>query len=167
MTAAQAETQPETFGDLVREAWQANEGSITDASKQLFALFTSRREMVEAMMPQIAKAWCTDQVRHHVGRIRLAAVTPFDPASGSERLRSVITATLLDFPLPGGKRLGDANSNEVREGAQFYLRSASDASHKYRWLMAVAERVGRANSVQTKLNEAACDALWEATKNDG
>jgi hypothetical protein len=49
--------------------------------------------------------------------------------------------SLMDFPLPGGKRLRDATKADLEEASSFFAKQAADMSHKARWLSAIASKV--------------------------
>ena len=125
---------------------------MSSAVDALFADVAGRPELLNSIMPQILRAWCRDQIGDYAGKLRIAAMRPAaDPSQGG-RLRVAFNATLYDYPLPSGKRLGDANAREIREGSEAYSRTAEDASHKARWLAAVADRVGRKNRAENALS---------------
>lgn len=164
MSAAAQEKGP-TVLSIVKDVWEAHDGDMPGAVDALYAEITSRPDVLNSILPAVVRAWCRDQVGGYAGKLRIAAIAPVtDPARG-DRLRVAIAATLFDFPLPGGKRLGDANANEIREGAAAYERSAADASHKARWLGVVAQRVGRKNRAENAMTLPQLEALFEETKN--
>ena len=134
---------------IVREAWQGAD-TMPDAAEALYSAIAGDGARYQEIAPQVLRAWCRDQISAHVGAIRLAAIDWQQEPTGN-RLRQVIAVTLFDFPLPGGKRLGDANAVEIREGAKAYGDTADDAALKARWLGMVAVRVGRKNKAENAL----------------
>lgn len=56
--------------------------------------------------------------------------------------RSGLQICYMDFPLPSGIKLGDANGPMILAAAANYERVAEDASQKAAWLSMVAEAVG-------------------------
>lgn len=149
---------------LIRNAWEAHEGDMPAAIDALALRITTDAELRATLMAPIIRAWCRDQISAYVGSLRVAAVETTRESQRGERLRSVIGMTLFDFPLPGGKRLGDANAAEIAEGAQAYAETAADAAHKSRWLQAVAAKVGKRNRCEEALTLAQLEALMEAAK---
>lgn len=164
--SAPAEHPNETpISAFVKNAWSVNDGDMPSAIEALYRDITARPDVLNAILPQVLRAWCREQVGQYVSRVRLASLpTPEDPSRGN-RLRSAIATSLFDFPLPGGKRLGDANASEIREGASAYQRTADDAEHKARWLTIVADRVGRKNRAENALTLAQLEAIFEEAKN--
>lgn len=150
---------------LVREAWSANEGDMPAAASALYGRVVQDQALLGEILPQVLMTWCREQIGSHVGTLRAASLPVLDETGRGGRLRAVIATTLFDFLLPGGKRLGDANAAEILEGSAAYQRSASDAAHKARWLVAVAARVGRRNRADKALTLAELEALFEETRN--
>jgi len=149
---------------LIRDVWKANEGDMPAAIEALAACITTDAELRATLMASIIRAWCRDQISAYVGSLRIAALGSGAQNHRGERLRAVIGMTLFDFPLPGGKRLGDANAAEIAQGAQAYAETATDATHKSRWLQAVAAKVGKRNRCEEALTLAQLEALMEAAK---
>ena len=158
-----AQTSP-SRASMVRDIWADNEGNIPAAIDALMAVLDTP-EFQATLQPVILRAWCRDQVEAHVGALRLAAVRSVGQSSWEgARLRQVINANLFDFPLPGGKRLADANSLEIMDGANHYRGSAEDAAHKARWLDRVAKRVGGRNRAEEALPLRELETLFEEAR---
>ena len=159
------DTQPrEPLVNYVRAAWQAAPGDMPGAEAALFNVITNDPDLLNEIMPQVLRAWCREQVGQFVGEIRLAAIQPVDNPSQGNRLRAAMATSLFDFPLVGGKRLGDANSQEIQASAQAYADTAQDAAHKSRWLSRVAESVGRKNRAEEALTLAKLNELFEEAR---
>jgi hypothetical protein len=71
---------------------------------------------------------------------------------------------LMDFPLPGGKPLGDANRQEVIAGARFYAKQANDMAQKAAWLRLVADRMTGRKLVKNCLSVEELLELQEESK---
>ena len=162
--AEPAKQELPTIVSFVREAWEHNEGNMSGATESLFTTISRDQAMLGHILPGVLKTWCREQVGDYVGRLRVMALAPVENPSQGGRLRAVIGATLFDFPLPGGKRLGDANAAEIRKGAESYSDAASDAAHKARWLAMVADRVGRKNRAETALTAQQLEELFEEAR---
>lgn len=166
MAAANKKPEAASLASLVRDAWDGGAPSMPAATKALFDRVSTDSDLMADLMRRLLWTWCSDQISDHVGRLRLkaAASVGFDESQRGSRLSSVIATTLFDFPLPGGKRLGDANANEVRDGAQAYAATADDAACKARWLEKVAARVGRKNSVEAALSLQQLEAIYQEAR---
>lgn len=167
--ATAPDTKATTVADLIREIWTANEGDMPSASKALYDAIIADKALMNEVLPAVLMAWCRDRVSNHIGSIRLAAVASASrvaDADQSKRLRLVVTETLFDFPLPGGKRLGDANAIEIRDAAGSYQNTAKDAAHKARWLSKVAEKVGRKNKAESALSLTQLEQIFEDSRHE-
>jgi hypothetical protein len=52
-----------------------------------------------------------------------------------------ISAALMDYPIYGGRRIGDCNRQELLTGANSYRTQADDMLVKARWLRLVADKL--------------------------
>jgi hypothetical protein len=64
----------------------------------------------------------------------------------------------MDWPLPGGKKLGDATRADLIEAGDFYLRQAAQMRGVADFLFAISERVKR-KTVGNTLSESDLRAL--------
>ncbi len=149
----------------VREAWNAADSDMPAAVNALYTDIAGRPVLLNEIMPQILRSWCREQIGEYVGKLRLSSIQPITDPSQGGRLRTAFAATLFDFPLPGGKRLGDANAREIKDGAQAYSQTADDAAHKARWLSRVSEVVGRKNRAENALTLDQLTNLFEEARN--
>lgn len=168
--AGEGETLPGGGGAsraaVLREIWETHQGDMPGAANALYATVSGSPDLLNAVLPKALMEWCREEVSQYVKKVRVAslfAVTP-EVASRGSRLRSAIARTLFDFPLPGGKRLGDANAREILDGANAYSESADDAAHKARWLARVAQAVGRENRAEGALTLQQVEELFEETR---
>lgn len=73
---------------------------------------------------------------------------------------------LLKFILPIGMALGDATADQVREGASVFLKAATTADVKGRWLAAIAAKMPPKKTVAQCFDETALKAIREKVIND-
>lgn len=71
---------------------------------------------------------------------------------GIARLAESNALSLLDFPLRGGLRLGDATHAEVMEAAVDYLKRGRTIMVRGKWLMAVAHIIASGGTVAEKVS---------------
>jgi hypothetical protein len=155
----------DSIGGMARAAWEASHGDFDDAAERFAKSLEADREMLRKARRMAFAAWCRDQVRQAASAHRTAVFrlrSEADAARGS-RLRMALSATLMDFPLPGGGLLRDATAAACIEGATAYRHTASDAVWKARWLEAIAARVGNA-TVAEVLDEEDLRALQQETR---
>lgn len=150
---------------LTERAWKESDGSTEDASLRLYNLALNDEDFIASYLNTILRTWARDQIGSHVGAIRVKAWRPpnVDVSQHGDRLRQAVEATLHDFLLPGGKRLGDATPHECLAAAEFYGDAARDYSHKSRWLRGVADAAGGALRIADALTEDQLRKIQEQT----
>lgn len=114
---------------------------VNELTNQLYRRLEGDKAFIEAYWAEILYIFCDDKAREKVCSRRGAIVRAAnaDPHQ-TDRLRN-FARSLLDFPLPGGKRLGSARVAEVREAATYYGAHAREAAWKSRWLAQIADKV--------------------------
>lgn len=126
-------------------------------------------EIVQAHLPEWAKAWAYHKVRMLLGQRRvsiLAAVGGGNSGTFADHLATAIkneADRLMDLPIFGGKRLADATAEEVRESARRYAALASDNARKARFYDLVADAAEKKGGgvIGKVLNENGLTSLWE------
>jgi hypothetical protein len=150
-----------------REAWEDHAGDYESAATALYETIMGDKQLMKEILPQVLLNWCHEMIRGQAAQARGRIVpSTLDATQGGARLRAVIGQTLFDFPLPGGKRLGDANGEEIGDAAAGYRQQADTLGHRARWLAAVAEKVGRSNRAEGSLSLAQLEELLEAARAD-
>lgn len=151
--------------DVARECL-AEAGSQREAVEMLVARMSVdaalRSEVMTPWEPRAAEALVRAVQTKSRAALWLRPVAPDDRIAA---LRNAAQTMLMDFPLPGGKRLGDATAEDLLAAGGFYSRQAGDMAHKARWLGAVRDRMGDAATVASALDEAALRALQGDTAN--
>lgn len=117
---------------LVEEAWTQSGGDESTAADALYSAMTADPALLYALLPDIVRSWCGQQL--------VDATTTFESGSSQPKLRSVFMESLFDFPLPNGKRLGDASGEEIQEAAATWAASADGASETRSWLEAMTHK---------------------------
>jgi hypothetical protein len=147
-----------------RDAWEKHAGNQLAATEALYKIISKDTKLLEKILPQILRLWCAGAIHSYLSELRFAAIQPSDTTQRGARLREVLAATLFDFPLPGGKRLGDANAAELRAAAERYMTQANDMGHKGRWLRAVAGKVGQHNRAEGAMTLKQLEELLESAR---
>ena len=73
-------------------------------------------------------------------------------------------ASLMDMPLIGGKKLGDATGPEVFASAREYLAKGTDFMRKGRWLESIGKKIGKNKVVRDVFTEDQLVKLRESVK---
>lgn len=151
MSAAKKEER-DAVSEAARDALSRANNDVQKAAKLLEEAVRSRPKLREAITDPLIVEACYDAVR---AQTRVARKVIWNPPSPSlprstpkaavleqaSRVIHLASGTLLMFPLPGGKRLGDATRGEISEAAGFYERQGRDMADKARWLRLVAQSV--------------------------
>lgn len=149
---------------LAQEALDQSSGISADAVNLLYNRVTTDPVLMREFLPGMVRAWCQLQVGTCTGQTRLRSWTPQPPQHKANRLNAAIRLSLLSFPLPGGKQLGSASADEVRQGAAHYQGKAEDAAWKARWLDKIATTMGNAHSVEDVFSEYDLERLQAETE---
>ncbi|WP_312595489.1 hypothetical protein [Brevundimonas sp.] len=143
-------TGAELVNDAARRALADAGGDVREAARMLEIAARSTLPLRDALTDALVAGACWDavngQVRKERQRIWSAprAVEAAPNRQSQEQASRVVhlaSGTLKMFPLPGGKRLGEATRSEIAAAAGFYERQAGDMAHKARWLQLVAQSV--------------------------
>jgi len=81
-------------------------------------------------------------------------------------LSAVGATTLMDYPLAGGKRLGDATAGELLAEAETYATLARVTALRGRWLRLIAERLPDGATVESTLSVADVEGLQREVERD-
>lgn len=150
-----------TFAEIARQHLRDADGDTRMAADRLSARLRDDDELRLAIVDDAVTAFAEDAVEDQMradrraiwaGRTTNAKTSVSDLASG-------LMHSLLDFPLRNGKRLRDADREEVLEQANSYLVSARDMALKGRWLIMISERVEAGRTVGECVSEADAVAL--------
>lgn len=162
--------------DLVAEAAKTAldqaKGDVREATKILEDSVRNHRQLRDALTdPLIANA-CYGAVRAvcHVERRKVWSppVQRFvkTQVTGAHRVVQLAAGTLLMFPLPGGKKLGDATRDEITTAASFYESQSGDMAQKARWLQLVAQSIPANKKAGEVLNEKRLRELQKEARAD-
>lgn len=136
----------DSVATCARLALAESKGDPGKATEKLVARVRKDKALREAILDPLVEYACNQAVMREVRVNRGNVWVPPSPERlarmpDAERVRALANGTLLMFPLPGGKRLGEATREEVAEAARFYERQAGDMAHKARWLQLVAQSI--------------------------
>lgn len=157
--AAQKVVEPEAEVTLRSEAQAALQnagGDVTAATEALTARVLKDPDFISIHMSDVVKTACYQAVASVMRSERRVVWTTPQPTSVERRAQVNALAaggqrTLMDFPLPGGKKLGEAFRPEVAEAATLYGSQARDMAWKSRWLELVAQSLPDGKPVRVAL----------------
>lgn len=145
--------------NIVQEAVDASGGDESQAVEILYSRVVSDADFLKSELPTLVRRWCQSQIGTLLGAQRVKAWKPQPVTHNPNRLNAAIRANLLDYPLPRGKRLGDASTDDLAQASGYYWGVSNSNAHKARWLDAIAARMGNAHRVEDALTEADLQAL--------
>lgn len=160
---AQAKIRDTDFvAEAARRALDDAKGDTREATRMLEEAVRQSRKLRDLLTEPLIGNACYDAVRGQVRADRRASwnapaptatVTPAK-VDTSSRVVHLATGTLLMFPLPGGKRLGEATREEIGTAAAFYEGQSNDMAHKARWLRLVGQHLKGEKKVSDVLTDA-------------
>jgi len=163
--------------ELVRMAMEATEYSSAAAVDWALGWIRSNPAWRAAHEEEIIRAWLVVRVgmvtknerqacaeERQGGGYSTANVTPFKSA-----LTEAVNANysrMIDSPIWGGKRIGDATPEEIRESARQFDLHGKSMIRKARWQVAVADAAeangaGVNEPVRSALTPKTFEQLWE------
>lgn len=118
-------------------------GNIALAAQALEALALADDDLYRQITSNALRTCCADLVKRAAQSARNATIqaanapAPLDFA----RLGLVVQTSLMDFPIWGGKRLGDCNRADLTQAGQSYMTHAVDMACKGKWLINISDRL--------------------------
>lgn len=140
MTQA-AKQKPDTIAAHARAALDDAGGDVRQATALMVERIKKDAAAFEALTEPLIKEACYSQITMACRRERRAIWTApnYDQGGNGARVINLAHGNLLAFPLPGGKRLGQATKEDVAKAATFFDAQAEDMARKARWLLAIGD----------------------------
>lgn len=153
-----------SLAKLAREALAANDGDTTVATESLVSRFANDIDLLRAIIRDVVMTAVDARVEHAMRNKRAAIIN----ATTGDRGAVVALATgwlacLLDMPLANGLKLRNATRQQVLEQAGRYAATAKDATHKSRWLTAIAQSVTGDRTVGDVMSDQRAAELFRET----
>ncbi len=167
-------TPIDTARDHAARCLAASDGGTQEATDRLMRIVQEDDALFRLVMMPMLREACRSLVglvsRAHRKAVWTGAESAVhhNPKPGKSIALSLVSATvrgLMDFPLPGGKRLGDASKGEVEAAQWSYRTQADDMNIKARWLQMIASRLHPNDVVSKVLTEADLEAMRTKARN--
>lgn len=144
----------ETINEIIQTA-----ADVAEATQELMDAAKNNHELYVYLTEPFLQQACYNVVRsrYRSERRQLWTAPNYDQGGNGHRVREH-ARSLLDFPLPNGKRLRDATRADLLEAAEFYGKQAANMTAKAEWLQRVADIIGR-KRVENALSEQQLQAL--------
>lgn len=142
--------------------------SYKEGAKSLLAMTRNDPALLTALLEPYELQAATGAVQKAVADFRKR--TWSSPNRKIEETRVAALAqsnreTLLDFPLPGGMSLRDANRGDVAEAIAFYNVHSKDMAHKARWLARIVGKVPKNSTVGQVLGNDDLEKMQKDSEN--
>ena len=161
-----AQLKPETVISLERLALDEAGGDAPRAVEILTDRILANPEIVQAHLPDWARAWAHAKVHGLIASKRQAILRVAGRSDGfANALVGAMSnelARLMDTPIFGGKRMAEATPEEVRESATRYQALADNNARMARWQRLVADEAAakKGSTIGETLTEATLARLW-------
>lgn len=154
--------KPQTLSDIARTHWESAEGDVKKARATAIAAVKANaplsNEIVAEAVCRALDTFLEDKTRERRRTIISAAV---DMRGGVIALANGLTASLLDFPLPGGLKLRDAKPDEVSPAIEYYEKMGADVTRKAKWLRLIVQSVPRDKKIGSVITDERAQELFQ------
>lgn len=161
--SAVAQHKQETFSirqvaqDIMRQcgAERGTPEYLRECTESLLQYCLENEAAREAVLLPMLRQGCYETVRGLLREKRgqVYVTSGYDPEGKTDRIRG-FARSLMEWPLPGGKPLGEATGADVLSAAEFYERQAEQMQSTAAWLSAIASRLAPQQKVKNALSEA-------------
>lgn len=159
-------TPEELILAAAKAALEDASGDLNIATEMMVAAAGKSSALRNALLEPYLETACREAVRRQIQSIRREVWTaskgkragssaPSAVVEQQQRARVVQLAagTLMMFPLPGGKRLGEATREEVAAAAEFYAKQSADMGAKANWLRLIGQSLPEGKKVAEILTD--------------
>lgn len=155
-----------TATEYAQDAMTQADGDVLEATAALEEMARDDMSVWQVLTENLLKSACYDACRGICRSERRVIwhTTGSDKGGNGERVKSH-AATLMDFPLPGGKRLRDATKDDLIEAAGFYDRQAAQMASVAEWLTGIARKV-RGKTVGESMTEDQLRSMKDGQQRD-
>jgi len=145
--------------ELAQQVMEDSDGDVLAATERLEKMARKDVEIWQALTDGLLRTACYDACRAvcRADRRQIWYSPGYDAGGNGDRVKTH-SASLMDWPLPGGKKLRDATREDLIEASDFYLRQAAQMRGVADFLFAISERVKR-KTVGNTLSESDLRAL--------
>jgi hypothetical protein len=166
MTAERPQ-KDDAVAEAVADAMMIHPTDVQKATAHMLASVRASRKLRDALTEPLLRSACYDAIRAAYRRERRVIWTApgYDASQGADRAVSYAQASLLDFRLPHGTRLGDATRADIAEAEGLYRAQADDMAHKGRWLALIAQGLPADQKVSAVYDDARLRDLQKEAAN--
>lgn len=149
---------------LAQDALQECNGDRVAALQLLRGWINNDRQLYDHLIEPMIDDACAEALRkvdkNNRSALRAIVRTP-NPDRGAAGIIALVAQTLHEFPLPGGKRLGDATPADVLDAVCYYREREGFMRREARWYELIHEAMQGGSCVEKVLSH---DALARLRK---
>lgn len=160
------------ISEAAKLALDLAKGDVQKATKAFELTIRSNRGLRDQLLEPLIASACYDAIRkvsitdrRSTWRAPVERLVP-GKVTGSARVVQLAAGNLLMFPLPGGKKLGEATRKDISAASEFYSKQAGDMGHKARWLQLIAQSVPSGKTVNDVLTDKRLRELQREAKSE-
>ncbi len=141
----------ESIDEVINYALQRAEGLWEEAGNIAFDELRGIPELYGSLSETLIRERLKDLIRYRSHRTRAALLAPqSDRAIADGALVKMAFRNLYEFPIAGGKKLGDAGKAEVQEQSAFYRTQAITELKRAQWLNSIARGMAGREIVRSR-----------------
>lgn len=143
----------ESLSELAENLLRNSDDSVTLATEKLVEMVSTDHALWIACTSHLIRSACYEVISRHCHQTRrniLKSVAHDETQRGGRLIK--FGKSLMDLPLPGGKRLCDATKADLIAAAEFYSKQAKQMNAMANLYTAIAGKVGR-GTVGERLTE--------------
>ena len=150
----QPQEEPPTASDLAQRAMAQAGDDVGEAARILEQWARKNTRVWKAVTEDFLAQGCYSVVRGVCRQERRAIwhSPGYDKGGAGSRVRNH-ARSILDLPLPGGKRLRDATRDDLHQASEFYSRQARQMAVMEEFLASVAAKIKGRKTVGDVLSE--------------
>jgi len=153
-----------TLGSLAREALVSHSGRTPDAVDAILARITNDANLLRRLIRSAVEDAIKYRVEMAMRNDRQSIIRATTGTRGAVvALANGLSRALLDMPLANGLPLREATRAQVLAQAEGYNKTAMDATHKAKWLQAIAQSVPDGKRVGDVMDDERAAELYRET----
>jgi len=177
LAAEKHESSTIALGALAREALEEVDGNTEKAVSRLLYQLKNNPQLLKKIIEAAVHDAVYHRVQYNIRHNRTSIERSIDRQNAAQTinrkrdkdrvvaLAEVVSSTLLDMPIAGGKKLRDASRAEVVAQIERYEKQAGTMSHRARWLRLVLQSVPEGKRVGKVITEQRALELFEEARN--
>lgn len=169
LTRKQARHEFVSTRDAAKTAFEQAKGDVTKACALLRKWINRESNLYEMLVEPLIDRAIENQINHLVRERRrcfnnAAQSNERNNTSGLLSMASSNVRDWFDYPLAGGKKLGDATKADLLRETNYYDKSAKTQAHIARWLKRLSKKLSATDNVRDIFNSDSIEKLFETSR---